>query len=103
MFKGVDPSSASRERMAAEPTLLRGKYQQLHRLGGGGMADVFLARSLGADGFSREVALKRIIGRYADDPHFARFFVEEARLSSRLQHPNIVSVLDFDRDEQGSS
>ncbi|HEY4175397.1 MAG TPA: serine/threonine-protein kinase [Kofleriaceae bacterium] len=78
-----------------------GKYQLDHRLGGGGMAEVFIAHTLGAEGFSRRVAIKRVLGGFSDNPAFARMFVEEARISSRLQHPNIVSVLDFDRDPDG--
>ncbi|CAN5729549.1 hypothetical protein BH11MYX2_BH11MYX2_28870 [soil metagenome] len=78
-----------------------GKYQLDHRLGGGGMAEVFIAHTIGAEGFSRRVAIKRVLGGFSENPAFARMFVEEARISSRLQHPNIVSVLDFDRDPEG--
>ncbi|HEY4056505.1 MAG TPA: serine/threonine-protein kinase [Kofleriaceae bacterium] len=77
------------------------KYQLEYRLGGGGMAEVFIAHTLGAEGFSRRVAIKRVLGGFSDNPAFAKMFVEEARISSRLQHPNIVSVMDFDRDPDG--
>lgn len=82
-------------------SLLNGKYLLEQRLGGGGMAEVFLARTVGAEGFSRQVAIKRVLPGYSENPHFARMFVSEAQLSSRLQHPNVVSVLDFDRDADG--
>lgn len=78
-----------------------GKYRLDTRLGGGGMAEVFLGSMLGAEGFSRRVAIKRVLPGYSDNPSFARMFVAEAQISSRLQHPNIVSVLDFDRDADG--
>lgn len=71
------------------------------RLGGGGMAEVFLARTIGAEGFSRPVAIKRVLDGLSRDAQFADMFVAEAQLSSRLQHPNLVSVLDFDRDSEG--
>jgi serine/threonine protein kinase len=78
-----------------------GKYLVERRLGGGGMAEVFLARTVGAEGFSRPVAIKRVLSGYSDRPQFAQMFVSEAQLTSRLQHSNIVSVFDFDRDPEG--
>jgi eukaryotic-like serine/threonine-protein kinase len=78
-----------------------GKYRLDRRLGGGGMAEVFLASSIGAEGFSRKVAIKRVLPGYSENEAFARMFVAEARISSQLVHPNIVSVLDFDRDADG--
>ena len=75
-----------------------GKYRLDTRLGGGGMAEVFLGSTLGAEGFSRRVAIKRVLPGYSDNDQFAQMFVAEARISSQLVHPNIVSVLDFDRD-----
>ncbi len=80
---------------------MSGKYRLDTRLGGGGMAEVFLGSMLGAEGFSRRVAIKRVLPGYSDNPSFAKMFVAEAQISSRLQHPNIVSVLDFDRDADG--
>jgi eukaryotic-like serine/threonine-protein kinase len=78
-----------------------GKYRLDARLGGGGMAEVFTASTIGAEGFSRRVAIKRVLPGYSENSQFAQMFVAEAQLSSRLQHPNIVSVLDFDRDNEG--
>src|SRR6185436_11069226 len=80
---------------------MSGKYRLETRLGGGGMAEVFLGSMLGAEGFSRKVAIKRVLPGFSDNPAFAQMFVSEAQISSRLQHPNIVSVLDFDRDADG--
>jgi Protein kinase domain len=62
------------------------------------MAEVFIGSTMGAEGFSRRVAIKRVLPGYSDNPAFARMFVDEAQISSRMVHPNIVSVLDFDRD-----
>ncbi|MGE0870828.1 MAG: serine/threonine protein kinase [Kofleriaceae bacterium] len=82
-------------------TAILGKYQLGARLGGGGMAEVFIGSTIGAEGFSRPVAIKRVLPGFSDNSGFARMFVAEARISSQLVHPNIVSVLDFDRDADG--
>jgi serine/threonine-protein kinase len=78
-----------------------GKYRLEQRLGGGGMAEVFIASTIGAEGFSRKVAIKRVLPGFSDNPAFSSMFVAEAQISSRLVHPNIVSVLDFDRGPDG--
>ena len=78
-----------------------GKYRLERRLGAGGMAEVFAGSAVGAEGFSRRVAIKRVLPGFSDDAAFARMFVAEAQLSAQLVHPNIVSVLDFDRDGDG--
>jgi serine/threonine protein kinase len=78
-----------------------GKYRLDVRLGAGGMAEVFIGSTIGAEGFSRKVAIKRVLSGYSDNPQFAQMFISEAQISSRLSHPNIVSVLDFDRDAEG--
>ena len=80
---------------------ISGKYRLERRLGGGGMAEVFAGSTVGAEGFSRRVAIKRVLPGFSDDAAFARMFVAEARISAQLVHPNIVSVLDFDRDDDG--
>jgi serine/threonine protein kinase len=77
-----------------------GKYRLDQRLGGGGMAEVFLGSMVGAEGFSRKVAIKRVLPGYSENEAFARMFVAEAQISSQLTHPNIVSVVDFDRDAE---
>lgn len=66
------------------------------------MAEVFRARRIGINDFSRGVAIKRMLGGYASSSRFQEMFATEARITSQLVHPNIVSVLDFDRDADGS-
>ena len=77
---------------------ISGKYVLEARLGGGGMAEVFTGSTVGAEGFSRKVAIKRVLPGFSDNPAFAQMFVAEAQITSQMVHPNIVSVLDFDRD-----
>jgi eukaryotic-like serine/threonine-protein kinase len=80
---------------------IKGKYLLEHLLGRGGMAEVFLGRTVGLAGFSRPVAIKRILPGCSADEHFQAMFIDEASLCARLLHPNVVSVLDFDADETG--
>ncbi|MEM9694466.1 MAG: serine/threonine-protein kinase, partial [Myxococcota bacterium] len=65
------------------------------------MARVHLARLIGDEGFSRTVALKRLHPTYATDPEFSSMFLDEAKLAARIQHPNVISILDLvlDGDE----
>lgn len=65
------------------------------------MAVLELARTVGAHGFEKYVAVKRIDPRWADDPEFIRMFLDEARLAAVLDHPNVVRVHDLGHDEVG--
>ena len=71
-----------------------GRYFLQKRLGRGGMAEVFRATVEGPGGFSRAVAVKRILPQYSQDAWFTRMIADEARIVSRLSHPNIVQILD---------
>ena len=72
-----------------------GRYTLVRPLGRGGMADVFLARTKGLEDFQRDFAVKRILPRMADDERALRMFLDEARITVVLQHPNIVQVYDL--------
>ena len=76
--------------MSASP-----RYRLLRVIASGGMAQVYEAVLLGAEGFERRVALKRILPQHAGDPALRRMFLDEARIASQLHHANIVSVLDY--------
>ena len=80
-------------------TIIDGKYALLQQLGRGGMATVWRALTYGAHGVRRDVALKRIHEEFNDYPEVIEMFVEEARVWSRLRHPNIVQIHDFGLDE----
>jgi eukaryotic-like serine/threonine-protein kinase len=60
----------------------------------GGMATVFLGRLVGASGFARTVAIKRMHQHLAGQAEFVRAFVDEAKLAARIKHPNVVPTLD---------
>ena len=71
-----------------------GRYVLFREVAHGGMATVHLGRLRGPAGFARTVAIKRLHPQYARDPEFVSMFLDEARLAARVQHPNVVSVLD---------
>lgn len=72
-----------------------GKYILLERLAAGGMAEVYLAKSLGASGISKNIAIKRILPQYSENPEFIEMFKEEAKIAVNLNHGNVVSIFDF--------
>jgi len=72
-----------------------GAYVLERKLGTGGMAEVFLARRTGPHGFSKRVAIKKILPELARDPQLIQMFCDEARLAASLNHPNIAQVLEF--------
>ena len=79
--------------------VMLGRYELLHPLGVGGMAQVFKARAVGPGGFERDVVVKRILPEYGRDSEFIRMFVDEAKLLGLLHHPNVVQVYDFGEDD----
>ncbi len=74
-----------------------GRYELLEHLATGGMAEVWLARSFGVAGFEKRVVIKRILPGLARSPRFVRLFVQEARISAGLVHPNIVQIYELGR------
>ena len=68
------------------------KYRVLLELGQGGTAHVYLAVAQGPVGFNKLVVFKTLKASLGSDPQFRRMFLNEARLSARLSHPNIVQV-----------
>jgi eukaryotic-like serine/threonine-protein kinase len=75
-------------------TLVDGRYRILRRIGSGGMADVYCAE----DGhLGRQVAIKVLHRRFAQDQEFVERFRREAKSAAGLNHPNVVGV--FDRGE----
>ncbi|MCP3138525.1 protein kinase [Pyxidicoccus sp. QH1ED-7-1] len=78
----------------ASAPLLRpyGQYVLVRKLAEGGMAEIFLAKLLGADNFERNVVIKRMLPHLSNIPDFVEMFREEARLAAKLSHPNIVQI-----------
>jgi TonB family protein len=76
-----------------------GRYTLLRPLGEGGMAELHLARADGIEGFSKLVALKRILPHKASNEKFVRMLLNEARLVAGLDHPNIAQVYDIGQED----
>ncbi|MBX3246884.1 MAG: protein kinase [Myxococcales bacterium] len=74
-----------------------GRYRILRRLGTGGMAEVFLAKSTGAEGIEKILVVKRVLPGFARSAKFISMFVDEAKVAMRLNHPNIVQVYAFEQ------
>jgi serine/threonine-protein kinase len=58
------------------------------------MASVWIARQTGKHGFEKLVAIKTILPKYAADARFQQMFLDEARIASRIEHPNVAQILD---------
>lgn len=76
---------------------LSGRYKILQMVGGGGMANVYLAHDMILD---RDVAVKVLRLDFANDEEFIRRFHREAQSATSLAHPNIVSIYDVGEEEQ---
>ncbi|HVX96529.1 MAG TPA: serine/threonine-protein kinase [Polyangia bacterium] len=77
-----------------------GRYQLIQRLAVGGMAEIFLARLVAAEGFEKLVVVKRILPQHALDPELLRMFLDEARLTATLTHPHVTQVYDVGQGER---
>ncbi|MBK6848855.1 MAG: serine/threonine protein kinase [Proteobacteria bacterium] len=72
-----------------------GRYRLVRTIASGGMAQVYEAVLVGARGFERRVAIKRVLPQHSHDPAMRRMFFDEAQLASRMHHGNIVQILDY--------
>jgi serine/threonine-protein kinase len=75
-----------------------GRYVLLQKLATGGMAELFLARSLGEWGFRKTCVIKRVLPHLAANRAFVEMFLDEARLAAQLNHPGIVQIFDLGRN-----
>ncbi len=72
-----------------------GRYALLEKIGAGGMAEIYRAKTFGAAGFEKEFAVKMILPALADDKEFVGMFINEAKIAVSLYHANIVQVFDL--------
>jgi eukaryotic-like serine/threonine-protein kinase len=72
-----------------------GRYALLERIGAGGMAEIFRAKTFGAAGFEKEFAIKLILPALVHDTEFVDMFINEAKIAVSLYHANVVQVFDL--------
>ena len=74
-----------------------GPYELVRPLASGGMGRVYLARSVGPEGFEKRVVVKTMLPGAKQGDQSVAMFLDEARLAAQLHHPNVCSVFDFGR------
>lgn len=79
-----------------------GRYEVLFPLASGGMAEVYVARLVGEEGFSRPVAIKRMLPSLNENEHFEKMFLQEARVSANIRSPNVVQTIELGRASDDS-
>jgi serine/threonine-protein kinase len=82
----------------SSPIMVRlGRYQIVERIATGGMAEVYLAVHGALAGFRTPVVLKKVLPHLANNPQFIDMFLDEARIASMLDHPNVVRIYEVGR------
>lgn len=86
--------SATRRRARSQAVVFGDRYWLTRPIAVGGMAEIFLAKYQGEEGFTKDVVIKRLRKELADDPRIVAMFRDEARVSGLLNHANTVHVFD---------
>jgi len=86
---------SEREPVGSMAVRAYGKYFLVRKLAEGGMAEIFLAKQVGVEGFEKNVVIKRMLQHLSQVNDFVSMFLDEARLAASLNHPNIVQITDL--------
>ena len=95
---GSSDGTGLRKRLTSVPETaprVVGRCQLYGELAHGGMATVHLGRWIGDGGFAKTVAVKALHRQYANDPEVVKMFMDEARVVSRIKHPNVMPIMDM--------
>ena len=79
----------------SKPPKTLGRFEVGAKIGGGGMATVYVGRDIREDGSEELVALKVIRDELAHDEQFRAMFIDEAKILARLSHPNVIQTLEY--------
>jgi serine/threonine-protein kinase len=93
----LQPTTDSSELVAGAPL---GRYELLLPIAEGGMAVVWAARLKGSRGFSKTVAVKTMLAELSQETRFQKMFLDEARIASRIRHPNVAEILDLGEQDE---
>jgi serine/threonine-protein kinase len=85
--------------MDSETGIPLGRYLLGEKLASGGMGEVFIAVQRGRDGFEKPLAIKLLLPHLVEEEQVVKMFLDEARLCARMNHPNIVQILDLGKEE----
>ncbi|RYE89305.1 MAG: serine/threonine protein kinase, partial [Myxococcales bacterium] len=77
-----------------------GRYEFLIPVAEGGMASVWAARMKGTRGFQKNLAVKMMLSSLSDNPQFEQMFLDEARIASKIHHPNVVEIFDLGEESE---
>src|SRR3989338_5794071 len=75
-----------------------GKYLLIDKIARGGMAEIFLAKLYGAEGFEKEIVIKKILPEWSSNKEFLTMLIDEAKLAVLLAHANIVQIYELGRE-----
>jgi serine/threonine protein kinase len=87
-------SSAAGRKSKFEPTIF-GRYSLVEKISKGGMADIYLAKTVNVGGFQKPLVIKRLRPEYSKQPRFVKRFMNEGNTLARLNHANIVQAMDM--------
>jgi len=99
-MSGTTPAMGTAVFAAAKRTHL-GHYELFERFAVGAMAELFLGRARGEEGFEKMVVIKRVLPRLVDDKRFMQMLQTEARIHASLSHKNIVQIHDLGVSAEG--
>ena len=72
-----------------------GKYKLIKKIAVGGMANLYLAQYISIEGFKKELVIKKILPKFANNKKFISMFIDEAKVAVNFNHRNIVQIFDF--------
>jgi serine/threonine protein kinase len=85
--------------MDSESGIPLGRYLLGEKLASGGMGEVFVAVQRGQGGLGKPLAIKVLLPHLVEEEQVVKMFLDEARLCARMNHPNIVQILDLGKEE----
>ncbi|MFC1833429.1 protein kinase [Thermodesulfobacteriota bacterium] len=92
--KDKSGSSSAERRSSFQPTMF-GRYYLVDKISRGGMSDIFLAKTTSVGGFQKPLVIKKLLPDLSAKPRYVTRFINEAKTLSRLNHVNIVQILDM--------